>query len=623
MILGLLSVAQAVFLPGYLTLNLAGKRAKSLVETSILVVALSLVVNYASVLLLVKLGVYNRSMVLLLIGCEVAGLVMILALRKHRGRGDAISFDAITFSRANWLAMLAATVAAVLLLLASASLVSEVAKSAALDSWDVLFSWNRWALSWGEGVIPAQTGMYPQLVPAVWSLMYLVMGTRELPVFLLSIWPIFPIATLAMFLDLGVRRRRIEYFLALVACVYITWSVRLVLTAPAENVFRGYVDLPLTFLSMAALYLIELKTDRRLSNWDELWPPLAVASCAALTKANGLYFVGIVLALGLFGHWSSRSKLNRRDWVLSALCTVFLVVVLLGSWYGAKAISFEGGGDTSAASSYASIAAEGATGTGVGARIADASAVVPLSRQMQLFFVGLAALGILSRRSRWVFLTILLPYTVLWIFFLSYDLRNLIVMFPVAAYCAAFGIGAVLSALARVDMGFDGTQGTLGSSDGAALGVMVVVGALVVVASVGLPTTTLHARSLADAKQIGRPSLNAWLYRSIDITAPPTGRMLTDYAFLRFLPGFRDDPEESERSYRTDVTYAYHKDISTSLLNERWSLLLISNQVSSDVAKLVQHRIDDGTYTVIAEYSSDPFMAYAEPVKLRLLRVAQ
>ena len=44
------------------------------------------------------------------------------------------------------------------------------------SGWDTLFSWNAYAEKWASGRVPDIGGMYPQLVPANWSLSYLLQG---------------------------------------------------------------------------------------------------------------------------------------------------------------------------------------------------------------------------------------------------------------------------------------------------------------------------------------------------------------------------------------------------------------------------------------------------------------
>ena len=71
--LGLLSIVQVAFLPGYLALR-AAKLTDGLCRTLILSFALSLVINHFLVLGLVLLGCYRPGVVYAVFGAELAAL---------------------------------------------------------------------------------------------------------------------------------------------------------------------------------------------------------------------------------------------------------------------------------------------------------------------------------------------------------------------------------------------------------------------------------------------------------------------------------------------------------------------------------------------------------------------
>ena len=47
----------------------------------------------------------------------------------------------------------------------------------AFNDGDVSISWNGWAVSWAAGQFAASGG-YPQFVPTIWAVAYLVTGTQ-------------------------------------------------------------------------------------------------------------------------------------------------------------------------------------------------------------------------------------------------------------------------------------------------------------------------------------------------------------------------------------------------------------------------------------------------------------
>lgn len=621
MFLGGLSVLQAVFLPGYLALRLSRWRAGSVLEASVVILALSLLFNYLTVYLLTALGVYDRTTAL---GLHVVQLVTALVFLAHDARHRIrreLRVQVPLLTR-EWAPTALVVLAAASVVIATVAALRASFQLNVFNAWDALFSWNKWAYDWSAGELPQFTALYPQLIPANWSLMYLITGSPELQAFPLGIMPLFGIGILVMFLDLALRKRRAEYLIALVLCASAAFIFRGTLFDPVVSQIGGYVDIAVAFYFAAALYVIELREPRLPDDWRQLVLPLLMASAAAVTKANGFYVFGVILLLGLTGHLRAHGPRLGPGWPGSGILTVLVTLAIPVSWYGLKLADFLAGRD---GSNHAALreAVDAASGTGgVIDRLVHALSVIPGPLPVTVVaIIVVAVAGIIAPRARWMTLGVLFPYSTLWALYLSYDIRNLLVMLPVAAYVLAFGASAALGRAAGVSM-------HLGVYEKRILmprytGVLALSGFVLACALFALlyPTSRAVADSLDRQRHIGDAEFNAFLYDRFARYPDLRGDVLTDYGYMQFLPGFRSDPIRLASTSRTRVAWMYHGAIDPQSLEGQDVLVLAENLVSPEVRDLMDRRLSRGQYTLVDEFSSGPFLSYEESVTIRLIRV--
>ncbi len=622
MLLGALSVVQVVFLPGYLALRLSRTGTGSLLETGIVVFSLSLLLNYLCVFALTLLGAYTRTAVFVLIIVEaVVALALLVVSRSHPSSLD-LELQLPARQQPRKLAGYVTVIAAAALFLSALAALVAAFRFNVFDAWDAIFSWNQWAYAWYSGSVPQHVALYPQLIPANWSMMYLIAGNPELQLFPLSIMPLFGVGILAMFFDVGIRRRRLEYLVGLLLCIVAVWGLQGVLFAKNANAFGGYVDIPVTFMATAALYLLELRNDRRPADWRELALPLVIACAAAVTKANGAYALAVVLLLAILGHVANRVRLSAADWLKSgalALCSLALVP---GTWYALKFLDFAAGRDAVNAAGLTQAVEAAAGDLGLATRLLHSVSLLPGSWVTLAALVSVVVLSVKVPRARWVALGVLAPYSLLWAGFLSYDIRNWLPMVPLVAYLAALGFGGLAERRWHADMRLV-VSGESRRLPRPAVAVAASIGSIcLAVAAALLPTPELVEIELDRQRRIGNPDLNAKVYAALARDPSIAGDLLTDYAYLGFLPELRSDPWRLQNTSRVRVSHLYHKTIETSDLEGR-DCLLLCDLVPPEVNQLVEQRIEDGTYWVVFDYRSKPFMAYSDPVSIRLIRVGR
>ena len=199
-LLGLISLLQTAFLPGFLLLSLL-RLSDGLIKTLVLSFALSLIFNHLVVFLLVAMGIYGPQAMFVLLGLELLALNWMLWQRRREPPGAALQNDwqrgedlVRELSRSDPAVRLCGTAVALLAVWMIGSCVARVCVAEAgtvFVEWDVVVSWNPWALAWAENRLPSMTFHYPQLLPCNWSVSYVLMGDARIQFFAkwLMSWP--------------------------------------------------------------------------------------------------------------------------------------------------------------------------------------------------------------------------------------------------------------------------------------------------------------------------------------------------------------------------------------------------------------------------------------------------
>jgi len=162
--------------------------------------------------------------------------------------------------------------------------------------WDPVVHWNRLANEWFQNGIPLFTYLYPQLMPINFSIPYIFLGSSQILLFNTGYMPLFSIFILLIMLDLGLRYRRIGYFIGLVITRFILKKFYFL------HIGEGYVDLPLAFFSLVSIYclLIAEKEKRKDVMSHYLLLGAIFSAGASITKQTGLYIFALYPILAYF-----------------------------------------------------------------------------------------------------------------------------------------------------------------------------------------------------------------------------------------------------------------------------------------------------------------------------------
>lgn len=613
MILAALAMLQAMFLPGFTALRLSGRKSGSYIETAVVTLALSLLINYLFVLATTMAGIYGRTAVLSFIVVELLLLAAVL-IRSPAARAVDFRFQVLRPQTAAGrllvgLSALGTLVSGAIALLPGPTMAMFVVPDAA-------FTWNEWAYAWYGGSVPQGTMMYPQLIPANWSMMYHVVGSPELQMLPLALMPWFGVGILAMFFDLGTRRARLEYHLALLLCLASLVPLRHYLM-PYGNMFGGFMDVPVAFMAMVALYLLEARDDRHPSSWRELALPAVFASTAAVTKFNGAVALALVGVIAFLGHMSVH-RTRTTEWLKSITAYAVIAGTVAGSWWMLKLADFYRGVDSQNSAELSRAVEATGGGTDLSSRLLNAVAVFP-GRWFALVAIGVVVLLALRvPRTRWVTLGILIPYTLLWALFLSYDVRNWMIMVPLLAYVAAFGVMDLVSGLTGWHDAPEAQELVVAMPTRTAWVTFAAVGSTLLLASALISTDAMNVRALEAQRRIGNASLNHALYEAFPRPEELKGTFVTDYSYLKLLPGFRDNSLRLDHNGALQVRVLMPYNVMPDDLDGADHLLL-SDQVSDDVAAALTEGIDSGKLTVVFEHRFAGFFHFAGPVRMRLI----
>jgi hypothetical protein len=589
--LGVLSVLQLTLLPGLLLIRLfPGKR--SLIQGSAYLFLLSLLANYGAVLLLVTVGLYLRPVVLALFALECAALVWLNRnhLRKVSGgwekrlkaaAGKEIQSFSTWLKDDFWAAALyfvfgvAALVGLLWVLSMWAANLNTV-----FQTWDAWASWDRWAVKWAENRFPGDTWEYPQMIPISYSLAYKFIGSTAVKFFGKSIMPLFAFFIGAMLFDLGRKYKSYGYMLGSALAIY---SIALFL---GVYIPEGYVDIPVACFSLMAIYtLLHARTIRNLAQLKGtlLLGSLATAA-AAVTKQPGLYVLAFYPLLAYLWVLRGRRDLGLRDSVVLLGKHLLTVSVIVAPWYVFMQYRILYGGNVSNIDFVISDIYQGQT---LSERFA--SALTSLGPYVLLFAFAILSLVVLDSTFRQIVILLVLPFSLLWAFYLSYEHRNLAVVFPLLSMSVGAAVEAWITRIRAVFAGQPALRRPRYIPLAAAL-LLLAAGTLVV------NDGAILERQLSEQRQIFESELNQELYRYFSRVGGPQP-VISSYP-LGWLPGL-ESVWVAETFQRFNV---YQRTLATYPEVELMLVPLVG--VEPRIFAEIQQSIAEGIYEVIFTHTN-------------------
>ena len=554
-ILCVLAFFQVTFIPGFITLKFAKVNLESKIQTLVYGFASSLLINYLLVYFFTVIGIYKP---LTIYGVVFIEMILLLVYVKKSGHTTIdLNIKRYYHNFKHFLASKPLTYH--LLLLLSIVMIGIFfyiffsRMKAVFYLNDPVLGWNRFALDWYQNRLPVRTAHYPQLIPANWSMVYVILQNSDIQFAARSIMSFFPIGISFLLLDLGLRKRNATYFWALILYgIIITYLYRPVFIA------GGYVDIAVSFFAFLSFYVLHNADNGRFCIKRCIWS-IVFASAAAVTKQAGLYILVIVFAWNLWILYKNRAALSKKKIGKVLVLMLLLISVTAASWYIYRQVQINRGIEPSEISTVTS-RVHGSRS--YGDRFIYGFKKILYARgtnNNHAFFIYsalfLLLLGLFHKKTGFVMLFIVIPFTLIWGFLYSYSYRNLTLAFPFMALSMAFGSYFLVRKLhlipahrlkqripqedlrTELDKKRHHVPGLKRSISIVHFGFFIFF-LLVVLNFTVFKKDLITANQLAQQRNIGNKRLNQKLYRYYEEKGFE-GRVYSQYDYFRFLPILR------------------------------------------------------------------------------------
>jgi hypothetical protein len=563
LILGLLSLCQITFLPGFLLLR-ATDFKYNFIQRLVFSFAASLILNYVLVFFLTGLHLYTRP-ALLAIFCMETALLLYYRSRhlddmfgtsvweQIKTASTAVFGEFSSFVRSAsakylegennkskgrgyaWLAYAVQSVIICLVLYSLGWAITEFYQNIGdifLQN-DPIVSWNRWAVDWFHNRFPVNTyAFYPQLITANWSIAY-VFVDYPLQYIPAAIMPLFFLYILLLMLDLAFLHKSSGYLLGIFALVIFFQS------AFSSQIGDGYTDTAVAFMGFLSVYCLhyaESSENSIIFRKYIIWGGFFAAG-TVVTKHSGLYILAGFSLLALILLLKRKRFLTRKDFLLIVFSFMTFIAVIDAPFFIMRGIELANGtnpvysnysvwNDKVLGSTYSERLHRGLLKLDYLFAVFDSPNNFPRLAAYLLSVLGLM-FAFFEKKSR-IFLLLGLGWWVLWSIYLSYDLRNLSIALPFAGL--AIGVGLENIALADKIHAF-----------AKKINVLMLTG--LAIFAVILINFSLNKKVLIDShtaleKTIGYPELNKRLYEYKNKYGI-NKKIISNYQLLNYLPEFK------------------------------------------------------------------------------------
>ena len=312
------------------------------------------------------------------------------------------------------------------------------------ETWDAVVSWNRWATDWAQNMFPRSTQDYPQLIPTSWAMIYRMIGTTQVQFFGKSIMPVFPLFTILLILSIGFITKNYGFFISVIIIRYL--NKKLV----GEFLIAGYVDLALTFFTLISIIMLWFLHNEQDKEKKKQFYLIAIffSSGAAVTKQPGLFVLFIILFLGYFMVFGLPSAKIIKQNLKTYLFIVLIILIVVMPWYGLKIIEFIRGID----SSHLLFPINDTQQSHNSTNLLDLliSGLLSLGNPFYILLLVIPSIIVISKFWRWIGLLIVIPYSIIWATYASYDTRNFTLLLPLIAIIVGLGIKVLFDTILMI-----------------------------------------------------------------------------------------------------------------------------------------------------------------------------
>lgn len=433
-LLGLISLAQIWFIPGYLLLYRTQDIPR--LDKILLAVPLSAVINFFLVYVLVLLGIYKQQVVIAIFTIEIITYLFFIWKKSkqteqtHPASQVQVGFD-VDFTN---------VIFALFVLLYACQFINQI--GTVFTQGDAVMSWNPWAISWFNGIIPHGIAWYPQLLPTLYSLTYQFITDSRIELAAKIAVSFYPLVAFAIFARIAAllptERKKIIW-----AAIIFFLLARILLGL--QGTVNGWADFPLAFFCISILYVFALKAtepSRKVSPTSITLAAIliGIAIGAGLMKQSGV-FLGMLIPFFWLAYFRNEKSLQTH---IKQSATIGIAIALgLATWYLHQYWRISTGSETSNLSQLSSIV-----------KLPWYESIVygfnGITHKLSWLWVLLFLAAFAHRQVRYMALCVVAPFFLLWAAFVPYDYRNLAVVFPVLAISLSYGWAELASVTSRI-----------------------------------------------------------------------------------------------------------------------------------------------------------------------------
>ena len=609
-----MSIIQLTLLPGLIITRLF--RIKGFWENLLFAFGLSPIFNHFLVIFATLGGFYNQIFILVLFSIESLLLIILLwpVLRNPLGKNlhsNSIKsfFDQYLshnqgfseLKKKNFNGLYIAFFLLSILSLIIYFFLYATKPTQIFTGWDAVISWDKWAVEWFQGMIPTLTWHYPQLIPTNLSIPYQFIGTPDVKYFSKYFANLIELALLLTVFILGIRRHKIGYFIGTAFTAWLMFAF--------GSRGSGYADTPVAFWGLLAVSCLILAQGNPDKNKLLIFGAVFAAG-SAITKQAGLWIAVTYPLLILL----SKSE-NGFKKVKTFLISILIIIIMVAPWYIFKEIQIQRGLEVSEIEYVTSLVLKGRTPLEIFRSAMDLFIATLQNR----FIDGtptlylLILLVVFSYKDKvWAKITsiITIPFTIGWIFFFSYENRNVDLIIPLLAITAGVGLEKVLeievtdvkrillkvfpeNARRRLKNTLNNLLKFLLTMKGWYLLFFI---PFIFLLPLKITDSRLLNNSFIKQSTVGEPTLNEKLY-SFYRENGFNGKIITEYQYLGFLPDIKEYYEYNRSSDDSFFIEFNDPQVGYALINDHWC--------SEQVLKFVKHLIDQDKILLIFEEKTD------------------
>ncbi len=434
LLLGLISIFQIIALPGLIIVSIFKIKTDSPIQKWLYIFSFSLFTNYGLITILTLLHVYTLYILWAVLIIEL--LILIIFFRNELTKiVSNISFRDAYIKLFECLK--SKTIGNRIIIIVSGSIVLFYVAVLLANIGTVFYyvdtvnnyEWNSWAIDFANNILPKYSSHFPQLLPANWSICYVMIGKIDVHFFPKTIMPLFFLGNILIFIDLAYTKRNQKYLIGLI--IYGLFSP---IIYSLVFIADGNADLPVSFFAFLTFYSF-LKIEHNKFEIKSYLLTFLFASMAAATKLAGFYtfaITGFVLGIMLLMH---AKNLCLRDFYKIVIFIIGVCSMSLFWYLRTPNIMYSGLNQPQYLSPE-------------GYKVIFMKALKLMYYNWGLpvfaFFIITIASSLFYKKFRYITLIMVVIPTIIWMFKFSADFRNLSFVVPFMCVSSAFGLYKII-----------------------------------------------------------------------------------------------------------------------------------------------------------------------------------